>query len=55
MSMRTFHIKRAPSFSPSSDIPFVFPAFVLFCLPNLLPTPTVATVSRSTLVDAGTA
>jgi hypothetical protein len=41
----------APSFSPSSDIPFVFPAFVLFFLPNLLPP--LAAASRSTLVDAG--
>jgi hypothetical protein len=31
----------APSFSPSSDVPFVFLAFVLFFLPNLLPLPTV--------------
>jgi hypothetical protein len=45
---------RAPSFSPSSDIPFVFLAFVLFFLPNLLPLPTVAAVIRPTLVDAGT-
>jgi hypothetical protein len=37
-STRTFHIMRAPSFSPSSDVPFVFPAFALFFLPNLLPT-----------------
>jgi hypothetical protein len=36
-SIRTFHIMRAPSFSPSSDVPFVFPAFVLFFLPNMLP------------------
>jgi hypothetical protein len=53
-STRTFHIMRAPSFSPSSDILFVFPAFTLFFLPNLLPPPTVAAVSRPTLVDAGT-
>ena len=45
-STRTFHIMRAPSFSPSSDVPFVFP--------NLLPPPTVTAVSRPTLVDAGT-
>jgi hypothetical protein len=45
MSMRTFHIMRAPSFSSSSDILFVFPAFVLFFLPNLLPQPTVAAAS----------
>jgi hypothetical protein len=36
-STRTFHIMRAPSFSPSSDVPFVFPVFALFFLPNLLP------------------
>jgi hypothetical protein len=52
-STRTFHIMRAPSFSPSSDVPFVFPAFATFFLPNLLPPPTVATASRPTLVDAG--
>jgi hypothetical protein len=45
---------RAPSFLPSSDVPFVFPAFALFFLPNLLPPPTVAVVSRPTLVDADT-
>jgi hypothetical protein len=54
MSMRTFHIMRAPSFSPSSDVLFVFPTFVLFFLPNLLPLPIVTAVSRPTLVDAGT-
>ena len=43
-----------PSFLLSSDVPFVFPAFALFFLPNLLPPPTVAVVSRSMLVDAGT-
>jgi hypothetical protein len=43
----------APSFSPLSDVPFVFPAFALFFLPNLLPLPTVAAASRPTLVDAG--
>jgi hypothetical protein len=53
-STRTFHIMRAPSFSPSSDVSFVFLAFALFFLPNLLPPPTVATVSRPTLVDVGT-
>ena len=36
-STKTFHIMRAPSFSPSSDISFVFSAFALFFLPNLLP------------------
>jgi hypothetical protein len=49
------HIMRALSFSPLSDVPFVFPAFALFFLPNLLPPPTVAVVSRPTLVNAGTA
>jgi hypothetical protein len=49
---RTFHIMRAPSFSLSSDVPFVFLASVLFFLPNLLST--VAAASRPTLVDAGT-
>jgi hypothetical protein len=53
-STRTFHIMRAPSFSPSSDVPFVFPAFALFFLPNLLPPPTVAATSQSTLIDVGT-
>ena len=54
MSTRTFHIIRAPLFSPSSDVPFVFPAFVLFFLPNLLPPSTFATTSRPMLVDEGT-
>jgi hypothetical protein len=45
---------RAPSFSLSSDVPFVFPAFALFFLPNLLPPPTVAAVSRPALVNTGT-
>jgi hypothetical protein len=53
-STRTFHIMRAPLFSLSSDISFVFPAFALFFLSNLLPPPTVAAASRPTLVDAGT-
>jgi hypothetical protein len=53
-STRVFHSMHAPSFSPSSDVPFTFPAFALFFLPNLLPLPTVTTASRSTLVDAGT-
>jgi hypothetical protein len=53
-STRTIHSMRAPSFSPSSDVPFVFLAFALFFLPNLLPPPTVAAASRPTLVDAGT-
>jgi hypothetical protein len=47
---RTFYIMRAPS----SDVLFVFLAFALFFLPNLLPPPTVAVASRLTLVDAGT-
>jgi hypothetical protein len=36
-STRTFHIMRSPSFSPSSDVSFVFLAFILFFLPILLP------------------
>ena len=52
-STRTFHIMRAPSFSPSSDVPFVFPAFATFFHPNLLCSPMVAATSRPTLVDAG--
>jgi hypothetical protein len=38
-STRTFHSMRAPFFSPSLDILFVFLAFALFFLPNLLPRP----------------
>jgi hypothetical protein len=53
-SIRTFHIMHAPSFSPSSDVPFVFSAFALFFLPNMLPPPTVAAVSRPTFVNTGT-
>jgi hypothetical protein len=53
-SMRTFHSMHAPSFSPSSDIPFVFQAFAMFFLPNLLPPPTVVAASRPMLFDAGT-
>ena len=45
---------RAISFPPSSDVSFIFPAFALFFLPNLLPPPTVAVASRLTLVDEGT-
>jgi hypothetical protein len=41
----------APSSLPSSDVPFIFSAFALFFLPNLLHVPTVAVVSRPTLVD----
>jgi hypothetical protein len=43
----------ASLFTPLSDVPFVFPAFALFFLPNL-PSPTVASASRLMLVDAGT-
>jgi hypothetical protein len=53
-SMRTFHNMCAPSFSPSSDVLFVFLDFAMFFLPNLLPPPTVAAASRPTLVDAST-
>jgi hypothetical protein len=53
-STRTFHSMRAPSFSPSSDVPFVFQAFALFFLPNLLPLPTVVAASRPMLFDTGT-
>ncbi|PWZ46378.1 hypothetical protein Zm00014a_017654 [Zea mays] len=53
-STRTFHIMRAPSFLPSSNVSFVFPTFALIFLPNLFPPPTVAAASRPTLVDAGT-
>jgi hypothetical protein len=53
-STRTFHIMYTSSFSPLSDVPFVFPAFALFFLPNLLPPPMVVATSRQTLVDAGT-
>jgi hypothetical protein len=50
--MRTFHLMRAPSFLRSSDVPFIFPVFAMFFLPNLLPPPTVAATSRPALVDA---
>jgi hypothetical protein len=53
-STMTFHIMRAPSFSPSSDVPSVFPAFALFLHPNLLPPHTVAAASRPKLIDTGT-
>jgi hypothetical protein len=53
-STRTFHIMRAPSFSPSSDVSFVFSAFALLLLPDLLPPPTIVATSRPMLVDAGT-
>jgi hypothetical protein len=45
MSTRVFHSMHTPSFLPSSDIPFVFPAFALFFLPNLLPLPMVTAAS----------
>jgi hypothetical protein len=51
MFTRTFHNMCAPSFSPSSDIPFVFPAFGLFFLPNVLPPPMVVAASQPTLID----
>jgi hypothetical protein len=44
----------APSFLPSSDVPFVFLAFALFFLRNLLPLPTVTAAGRPMLVDTGT-
>ena len=53
-STRTFHIMRAPSFLPSSNVSFVFPTFALFFLPNLLPPPMVAAASRPMLFDVGT-
>ncbi|PWZ09739.1 hypothetical protein Zm00014a_037912 [Zea mays] len=53
-STRVFHSMHAPSFSSSSDDPFVFPAFALFFLYNLLPLSTVASASRPALVDVGT-
>jgi hypothetical protein len=51
-STRMFHSMHTPSFLPSSDVSFVFSAFALFFLPNLLPM--VAAASRPTLVDTGT-
>ena len=53
-STRMFHTMCTPSFLPSSDVPFVFPAFAMSFLPNLLPPPTVIAASQPTLVDAGT-
>jgi hypothetical protein len=53
-STRTFHNMHTPSFSPSTDVTFIFPAFALFFLPNLLPPPTVAAASRPMLVNTGT-
>jgi hypothetical protein len=38
-STRTFPSMGAPSFSPSSDVPFVFPTFALFFHHKLLPRP----------------
>jgi hypothetical protein len=38
-STRMFHIIRAPSFSPSSDVSFIFPAFALFFHPTCCPRP----------------
>jgi hypothetical protein len=52
-SMRTVHIMRTPSFLSSLDVSFVFLAFALFFLTNLLPPPTVVAASRPTLVDVG--
>ena len=52
-STRTFHNMHATSFSSSFNVSFVFPAFTLFFLPNLLPLLMVATASRPTLVDMG--
>ncbi|PWZ09320.1 hypothetical protein Zm00014a_010914 [Zea mays] len=53
-STRTLHIMHAPSFSPSSNASFVFSAFALFFIPNLMPSPTVAAASRPMLVDTST-
>jgi hypothetical protein len=53
-STMTFHSMLALLFSSSSDVPFVFPAFTMFFLPNLLSPPTVAATSRPRLIDAGT-
>jgi hypothetical protein len=44
-STRKFHSMHAQSFS-SSDVPFVFPAFILFFLPNLLPPPTTHSIAQ---------
>jgi hypothetical protein len=38
-STRMFHSMRAPSFSPSSDVPFVFPTFALSSSPTYCPHP----------------
>jgi hypothetical protein len=52
-STRTFHSMCVPSFLLSSDVPFVFLAFAMFFLPNLLPLPMVITASRPILFDTG--
>jgi hypothetical protein len=46
-STRTFHIMRAPSFSPSSDVLFVFPAFALFFHPSCCPPPRTQSQPRA--------
>jgi hypothetical protein len=51
---REYFTAYVPSFSPSSDVPFVFPPFAPFFLPNLLSVLTVTVASRPTLVNAGT-
>jgi hypothetical protein len=38
-STRMFHIMRASSFSPLSNVLFIFPAFTLFFLPTCCPHP----------------
>jgi hypothetical protein len=43
---RKFHSMRAPSFLSSSDVSFVFPAFTLFFLPNLLPMPMTRSMAQ---------
>jgi hypothetical protein len=48
-SMRKFHSMRAPSFSSSSDAPFVFSVFTLFFLPNLLPPSTTRSMAQRRL------
>jgi hypothetical protein len=49
-SMRTFHIMRTSSFSPSSDVPFVFPVFDFSSSPTWCPRPRSSREST----DAGT-
>jgi hypothetical protein len=53
-STRTFDNMCAPLFSASSNVPFIFPVFALFFLPNLLPSPTIVAAIRPTLIDVGT-